>query len=67
MDTRRDIAAEAIWAGELTEDELERTRRGLVEKSFGKGAYICHRGDRLSYWTGVLMRSASLGSATPDG
>jgi len=67
MDTKRDIAAEAIWAGELTEDELDRARRGLVEKSFGKGAYICHRGDRLSYWTGVLSGIAKISAISRDG
>jgi CRP-like cAMP-binding protein len=54
MNAREDIARSAIWAGELTEDELDRARRGLVERHFSKGAYICHRGDRLDHWTGVV-------------
>jgi CRP-like cAMP-binding protein len=45
MNAREDIARSAIWAGELTEDELDRARRGLVERHFSKGAYICHRGE----------------------
>ncbi|WP_367718006.1 Crp/Fnr family transcriptional regulator [Nitratireductor sp. GISD-1A_MAKvit] len=53
MNTKRDIAAEAIWGAELSEDELVRARRGLSERSYPKGSYICHRGDRLDYWTGV--------------
>ena len=54
MNAREDIARSAIWAGELTEDELDRARRGLTERHFSKGAYICHRGDRLDHWTGVV-------------
>ena len=40
MNAREDIARSAIWAGELTEEELDRARRGLVERQFSKGAYI---------------------------
>ncbi|MGN6465819.1 MAG: Crp/Fnr family transcriptional regulator [Rhizobiaceae bacterium] len=38
---------------ELRPDEVERAHKGLTERSFARGAYICHRGDRLDYWTGV--------------
>lgn len=43
-----------IWAGELEADELDRARRGIVERTFLKGAYVCHRDDRLDHWTGVV-------------
>jgi CRP/FNR family cyclic AMP-dependent transcriptional regulator len=43
----------AFWSHDLREEELERARRGITEKPFSKGAYICHRGDRLEHWTGV--------------
>jgi len=67
MREKQDIVAEAIWAGELTPDELDRARRGLVEKSFGKGAYICHRGDRLPYWTGVISGIAKISAISREG
>jgi CRP/FNR family transcriptional regulator, cyclic AMP receptor protein len=67
MRERQDIAAGAIWARELTADELERARRGLVERSFGKGAYICHRGDRLAYWTGVISGIVKISAISRDG
>jgi CRP-like cAMP-binding protein len=44
----------AFWSNELKEAEFEQARRGIVEKAFSKGAYICHRGDRLDSWTGVV-------------
>jgi CRP-like cAMP-binding protein len=52
------IAAEqlrriAFWSLDLREPEFEHARRSVVEKSYSKGAYICHRGDRLDFWTGV--------------
>jgi CRP-like cAMP-binding protein len=47
------IAAEqlrriAFWSLDLREPEFEHARRGVVEKSYAQGAYICHRGDKRS-------------------
>jgi CRP/FNR family transcriptional regulator, cyclic AMP receptor protein len=54
MNARLDLVQAAIWGSELTEEEAERASRGVVDKVFAKGSYICHRGDRLDYWTGVI-------------
>jgi CRP-like cAMP-binding protein len=54
MNSREDIVRNAVWSSELTEDEIDRAARGVSERSFAKGAYVCHRGDRLDYWTGVI-------------
>lgn len=43
----------AAWAHELPEAEFEEARRGLTTRTYGKGSYICHVGDRLDSWTGV--------------
>ena len=51
---RSDLLCEMIWAEELTPEELERAGRGLVERQYAKGAYICHRDDKLDYWTGIV-------------
>lgn len=53
MSIREDIINEALWAKELTAEEFERAGRGLVERFYAKGSYVCHRGDRLDCWTGV--------------
>ncbi len=67
MNAREDIVRSAIWAGELTEEELERARRGVVERQFAKGAYICHRGDRLDHWTGVIAGLVKISAISRDG
>ena len=67
MNARQDIARSAIWAGELTEEELDRARRGLVERQFSKGAYICHRGDKLDHWTGVVTGLIKVSAISRDG
>jgi CRP-like cAMP-binding protein len=67
MTERNDIVRHAIWAAELGVDELERAQRGVVERSFGKGAYICHRGDRLDYWTGVMSGLVKISTISQTG
>ncbi|WP_159588513.1 Crp/Fnr family transcriptional regulator [Chelativorans xinjiangense] len=54
MSAKDAIVRSALWARELTGEELERAKHGLVERHYPKGGYVCHRGDRLDYWTGVL-------------
>ena len=67
MNAREDNVRKAIWAGELTEDELERARRGMVERQYAKGAYICHRGDRLDHWTGIVTGLVKISAISRDG
>jgi CRP-like cAMP-binding protein len=66
------IAAEqlrriAFWSLDLREPEFEHARRGIVEKSYAKGAYVCHRGDRLDFWTGVTDGLIKLGTVSRSG
>ncbi|HMN52517.1 MAG TPA: Crp/Fnr family transcriptional regulator [Xanthobacteraceae bacterium] len=57
----------AFWSAELSEEEIERARRGVSEKSFAKGAYICHKGDRMEAWTGVISGLVRLGTVSQKG
>jgi CRP-like cAMP-binding protein len=57
----------AIWAAELAEDEIERARRGFTERSFSKGSYVCHRGDKLDYWTGVVTGLVKISAISRSG
>ena len=43
----------ASWSLDLTPEEFEEARGGISTKVYGKGAYVCHVGDRLESWTGV--------------
>lgn len=53
MTAKAELKRIAFWAENLTEEEAERARRGMSEKIYPAGSYICHRGDRLDCWTGV--------------
>jgi len=57
----------AFWSAELTDEEIERTRRGITEKAFAKGAYICHKGDKLDPWLGVISGLVRLGTVSQKG
>ena len=57
----------AFWSAELTDEEIERARRGITEKAFAKGAYICHKGDKLDPWIGVISGLVRLGTVSQKG
>jgi CRP/FNR family cyclic AMP-dependent transcriptional regulator len=57
----------AYWSSELKEDEFERARRGISIKSYAKGNYLCHVGDRLEQWTGVVSGLAVIGMVSAKG
>jgi CRP/FNR family cyclic AMP-dependent transcriptional regulator len=42
------------WAAGLSGSEIDRAAQGVTQRTYPKGAYICHRGDRLDYWTGIV-------------
>jgi len=57
----------AFWSHDLNEKEFEQARRGIVEKDYSKGSYICHRGDRFDYWTGVSSGIVRFGTTSQSG
>lgn len=57
----------AFWSHDLNEREFESARRGIIEKDFHAGAYICHRGDRLDAWTGVVTGLVKLSTVSRSG
>jgi len=61
------LARLAHWSGDLTPDERSRAARGVTEKTFAKGTYICHLGDRLDCWVGVSEGLLKLSTVTRNG
>jgi CRP/FNR family cyclic AMP-dependent transcriptional regulator len=57
----------AAWSRELNEREIEIARAGIVEKSCGANEFICMRGDRFEYWTGVVSGLARMGIVSRGG
>jgi len=67
MSRKDDLVHNAAWAAELSPDEIGRACKGVVEKHFDRGAYICHRGDRLDYWTGVTRGLVKISTISLSG
>jgi len=67
MTTRDDFVRNGIWAAELAPEELERARKGVIEKQYPKGSYICHRGDKLDFWTGVISGLVKISAIASSG
>jgi CRP-like cAMP-binding protein len=65
--SRDETVRNSVWAAELSADEIDRARKGTIEKAFPKGAYICHRGDRLDYWTGVAQGLVKISTVSQGG
>jgi len=65
--SREHLLEIAFWARDLAEDEIEQARRGIVEKTFPAGSHICHRGDRLDSWTGVVSGLVKMGTVSKSG
>ncbi len=67
MITTDRLRSVAVWSQDLTENEREHARHGIVERAFPKGAYICHRGDRLDSWIGVVSGLIKLSTLSVSG
>lgn len=65
--TKPTVPHSIIWASELTSQEFERAARGMTEKRFDKGSYLCHRGDRMDHWTGIITGLVKMSSVSRDG
>ena len=57
----------AFWASALTEAEAPRALAGVSARKFQAGSYICHRGDRLDSWTGVVKGLVKISAISRDG
>lgn len=39
----------------------------MIERSFSKGSHVCHRGDHLDYWTGVVTGLLKISTVSQSG
>jgi CRP/FNR family transcriptional regulator, cyclic AMP receptor protein len=67
LGARDDLLPLAIWADALSEEEAARALKGITEKRYLAGAYVCHRGDRLDQWTGVVTGLVKISAISESG
>lgn len=61
------LASIAHWSADLTDEERARAARGISEKLFARGSYVCHLGDKLDCWVGVCDGLLKLSTVTRNG
>jgi len=67
MALKSELVRSVIWAQGLTDNEIEMAAKGLAERFYPKNSYICHRGDRLDSWTGVVSGLVKMSSVSLSG
>ncbi|MET0907655.1 MAG: Crp/Fnr family transcriptional regulator [Bradyrhizobiaceae bacterium] len=63
-DQLRKIAA---WARDLSDQEIEVARAGIIERSFKANEFIAMRGDVFDYWTGVVSGLVKISTISRSG
>lgn len=67
MGAKDDLQRIAFWADALNEAEAARALKGIVERRFPAGSYLCHKGDRFDHWTGVITGLLKISAISADG
>ncbi len=67
MDDKKELVRTLIWGNDLNEEETERAARGISERTYQKGSYVCHRDDRLDYWAGVRSGLVKMSAVSVSG
>ncbi len=67
MDDPRATIQSQFWSADLTGEEIDKAAAGLGLRQYRKGAYICHRGDRLDYWLGVKAGLVKMSTVSASG
>jgi len=67
MITPEQLRSIAFWSHDLDQSDFERARQGITTHSYPKNTYICHRGDQMDSWTGVVSGLLKLGTTSVSG
>ncbi len=65
--TPDELADIAVWAGELTREELAHAASGVRMKSFERGQHVAHFSDRVDAWHGVIDGVLRIGHVSDTG
>lgn len=60
--TLEEMLAASHWAPGLSPEELERARKGTVERRMPAGGFICRKGEPVDCWMGVIDGLAKMSS-----
>lgn len=62
-----DLFAHSPWMETLSEQQQGMVRRGIVEKGYQAGEFICRKGCQTTAWVGVIDGLVRIGTETRSG
>ena len=63
----QEMLHQAIWARSLTAEQMARVEAEVVERFVPAGGYVCHKGDQVDHWIGVIDGLLKMSSDSPEG
>lgn len=63
----KDMLRQAVWAGSLTPEQMTRVEADVVERFVPAGGYVCHKGEPVDHWIGVVEGLLKMSSVSPEG
>ncbi|MDQ9478169.1 cyclic nucleotide-binding domain-containing protein, partial [Serratia marcescens] len=67
MPTLTELTAASRWAGALSSKERDRVDLEATIRTLPKGAYVCHKGEAVSHWVGVLEGLVKIATTSSEG
>lgn len=67
MSEPRPLKDTAFWLSQLSPIEAERARAAIIERTYTAGSYICHRGDKLDQWIGIVNGLVKISAVSQSG
>ena len=62
-----DFVSNSSWGRRLTAEQLDRVRAEVRERMVPLGAVVCHTGEPVQYWKGVIDGLVKMSVASPGG
>ncbi|MGH8808283.1 MAG: Crp/Fnr family transcriptional regulator [Noviherbaspirillum sp.] len=58
---------QAIWARQLTPEQMARVEADTIEQFVPKGGYVCRKGETIDAWIGVIEGLVKINNLSPEG
>lgn len=67
MSSLDELVAPPLWMRELDAAQQERVRRDLFERELRAGAFVCHKGEAVEHWIGVVRGIVKVSNVSSSG
>ena len=65
--TLKQALRSAIWAKDLTPEQMARVEADTFETFVPKGGYVCRKGDMVENWLGIIDGMVKMNNFSSDG